>query len=257
MRKKLRIIPFLTCGLVLVLLIPIKSLPNADIANDDTDDVEMISWDGSDYNYKIGDFKNEIDIVSLSVEAVDNENKIAVTLKCQDTPIIDGSHIYEIWIDFEGGRTMGDMIPGAAWFRVGGITSTTVSSASWYVWKNETGGVSNGVDKPTIDTDSKSLSWKSDISSWDILSNSGNWDIEVWSWTSVDTTSVYKETLTSGVSYWDYYPDEASLWEAPESSNSNAANGTPGLECTISLIAFTLMVVILRKNVCRNMKQVK
>jgi len=108
-----------------------------------------------------------------------------------------------------------------------------------------------GDDAPTIV--SNSMSWTTDSNYWDDISNSNNWDVGVWAWTS-DGGQTYAESILSGMSYWDYFPNDESSWEGTDDSSGtttgsdDTSNGsTPGFELYASIFSLALIPVILRK----------
>lgn len=227
----------------------IRAVQNENLGSDSTNDVEKIKYSFPDYDYEKGDFKDEIDIVSLSVTE-DSEN-ITMTLTCEDAPVIDGYHLYWVWISFTGEGTSGT--DAGAWFWTGGYESTNVG-ANWWVWKDTTDFTSlgTGSDKPIINEISNSLSWETNASYWDDLSNHATWTASAWAWTSDNTT--YAQSLTGGFSYWDYYPNDDSVWneDTDETSDTNGepafeAAPTPGLELTLSIISLPLVALIYRR----------
>ena len=223
------------------------ALPSASIGTDLTDDVEKIDWSASTYDYQLGNFKDEIDIVSVDV--VENVDQITLSVTFQAPPVIDATHLYWIWISFvsDGGEDSG----AGAWFHTGGFTDTVASS--WMVAKDVTDYLNIGIgdDAPTIV--SNSMSWTTNSSYWDDLSNSNNWDVGVWAWTSDGQT--YTESILSGISYWDYYPNDESSWEGTSDNTSTTTTGsddkndgsTPGFELYASIFSLALIPVILRK----------
>ena len=230
----------------------VTATPTVTIANDSTNDVGKIIWGGITYNYDKGGFKNEIDIVSLTVETLGNEN-ISTAIIFQNTPIYDGYHLYWIWISFSGEGDEGSA--AGAWFWAGRYSGTTEESA-WWVW----GDYGNFTafaqvnDAPKIDVVAKSLSWETKLEYWDDLSNSGIWTTQVWAWTP-DGTS-YAESIMSGTSYWDFYPNDDSSWESGDDSSTTSdtsSNGTqpsssPGFEISTPILAINTILIAMRKN---------
>ena len=223
------------------------ALPSALIATDQTNDVEKINWsDFLNYEYAQGDFKDEIDIVSVDIEVLANDVKLSVTF--QGPPVLDATHLYWIWISFisEGGEDSG----AGAWFHTGGLSG--IAESYWMVAKNTTdiSNLGTGTDDPTIV--SNTMSWTTNSSYWDDVSNSNNWDVGVWAWTSDNST--YLESLMSGFSYWDYYPDDDSSWGDDSESTSTTTttdegNGenTSGFELYLSLTSLAAVPVVLRR----------
>ncbi|MHA1214119.1 MAG: hypothetical protein ACTSPG_02415 [Candidatus Hodarchaeales archaeon] len=250
MRKKLF---FFTMILVLLgSLTLLKGFPNTTIGTDSTNDVEKISFStGFSYDYDKGDFKDEIDIVSVQVENIGNGN-ISMSVTFQDTPVYDGYHLYWVWISFEGEGDEGSA--AGAWFWAGGYEGSNAAS-SWWVWGNSSDymSIGTGDDEPTINAATHSMSWETNSTYWDDLSNVGNWGVQVWAWTS-DGLS-YAESIMSGTSYWDYYPDDESKWEST-SDNSTTTTGSedndigkssPGFELLFPLISLPVIAALSRK----------
>jgi len=224
-----------------------SALPSVTIGSDLTNDVEKINWSATDYGFEQGDFKDEIDIISVTVE--ENAGQITLSVTFQGPPVIDATHLYWIWISFvsEGGEDS----DAGAWFHTGGFTGTAASS--WMVAKNVTDylNIGIGTDDPTII--SNTMSWTTNGNYWDDLSNSNNWDVGVWAWTSDNKT--YVESILSGVSYWDYYPNDESDWEGTgdisstttTDSNDKTDESTPGFELFASISSLAIIPVILHK----------
>jgi hypothetical protein len=257
MFKKNSMFQIVIFGLILVSISVVKAIPNVDLATDSTNDVERIHWTYPVYDYKKGNFKDEIDIVSLSLTQTGGGVNFTVTLTCQATPIFDGVHVYWIWISFDEGGTQGEN--SGAWFWAGGVEGTE-AEAAWWIWGNTTDYTTfaAGSDEPMIDDGSHSLSWETDGANWDDFDNHDNWEIEAWAWTSDNTT--YAESLTSGFSYWDYYPNENSGWESGNGETSESeeseeseedGNGglgdVPGFEIVIPFLVLPIIILIQRK----------
>ena len=234
-------------GLIFLSLTISGALPSVSLGTDQANDVEKINGSGLPYEYEQGDFKNEIDIVSIAVEEVASDIKISVTF--EGTPVIDATHLYWIWISFldEGGEDS----DAGAWFHTGGFSGTAESF--WMVAKNVTDfmNIGTGDDDPTIV--SNTMSWSTSSTYWDDISNSNNWDVGVWAWTSDNAT--YVESIMSGFSYWDYYPNDESAWEGESDSSTTTTesetepngNGTPGFELIVTFTSLAIVPVILRK----------
>ncbi len=225
----------------------IGALPSTSIGTDQTNDVEKINWSGLTYDYEQGDFKDEIDIVSVTVEKIADDVKLSVTF--QGIPLLDATHLYWIWISFisEGGEESG----AGAWFHTGGLSG--VAESFWMVAKNTSDFLNfgSGTDDPTIV--SNTMSWTTNSSYWDDVSNSNNWEVGVWAWTSDNST--YTESLMNGFSYWDYYPDDESGWEGEDESSTTTSSGgtelngetSPGFEFYLTLASLLTVPVILRR----------
>ncbi|MFX0066214.1 MAG: hypothetical protein ACFFC7_28970 [Candidatus Hermodarchaeota archaeon] len=247
----------IVAGLSLLAILSLTAViaPPTTIGTDTTNDVEKISWTETVvYDYVKGDFKDEIDIVSVAVEESGDEVTLSITF--QATPVVDSTHLYWVWISFAAGGDQGT--DAGAWFYAGGLNAEEVSSF-WWVWKD----VSNfstfgtGEDSPTIV--GTTLSWITNGTYWDDISNSNDWEVAVWAWTSDDLS--YEESITDGVSYWDYFPNDESAWEESDGTSSSSTpttttngNGqpspTPGFEFMIpiaTLATLVLLPVILRK----------
>ncbi|MFX1253281.1 MAG: Heimdall-CTERM domain-containing surface protein [Promethearchaeota archaeon] len=253
----LRIIPIFAglFFLTVLSLTAVIAVPTT-LGTDTTNDVEVISWTGLTYAYQKGDFKDEIDIVSLSVEKSEGliSDEVILSITFQATPVADSNHLYWVWISFAVGGDQGT--DAGAWFYVGGYTAEEVDSF-WWVWKD----VSNfstfgtGTDSPSIV--SNTLSWTTNATYWDDVSNSNDWEVTVWAWTSDNTT--FAGSTTGGVSYWDYFPNDESAWEESDGTSSSSTtttttNGqpspTPGFEFIIPIATLATLVslpVILRK----------
>jgi hypothetical protein len=236
--------------LIFLSLATVSSVSAVAIGTDTTDDVEKIHWEALAYDYQKGDFKDSIDIVSVAVEEVSSNISLSITF--QGPPVVDATHLYWVWIAFtEGGEQQSDI---GAWFYAGGYASDEVSSF-WWIWRDVTNlsGFATGEDAPSIV--GNTLSWSTPASYWDDIANSANWDILVWAWTSDNTT--YTESIMSGYSYWDYYPNDKSSWEDTDGTSTSdetttsdgdgTVNGTPGFELIVVVAAINVLPVIFRK----------
>ncbi|MHA1973602.1 MAG: hypothetical protein ACTSW1_11445 [Candidatus Hodarchaeales archaeon] len=256
MQKKLFYFTAFMILAVLGSLTFVKAMPTTVLGTDSTDDVEKVTYASglTGYDYDRGDYKDSIDIVSVEVEDEGNGN-ISMKVTFQDTPVFDGYHIYWVWITFAGDEADAGSSAGA-WFWAGGYQGTEADSA-WWIWANMSDFLSfgSGNDEPTISAATHSMSWSTNSTYWDDLANVGNWDVQVWAWTSDDLS--YSESLMSGTSYWDFYPDDESQW-AGDSDNSsttstsgaddnNTDSSSPGFELFFPLMTIPVIAALYRK----------
>ncbi len=237
----------MTIGSFLLLFLSItvvSAFPNATIGTDSTNDVERISWSQLSYDYDNGDYKDDIDIVSAAVEGSGDQVTLSITF--QAAPVFDGTHLYWVWISFVTDGEQGS--DAGAWFYAGGFESGS-AEAFWWIWKDTTdfGTFGTGDDDPVIA--GNNLSWVTNSTYWDNLGNSGNWEVAIWAWTS-DGTS-FAASATSGVSYWDYYPNDDSAWESDATTTEEISNGNgdeiPGFELFVSIATLTVIPILIKK----------
>ncbi|MHA2387542.1 MAG: hypothetical protein ACXACW_02350, partial [Candidatus Hodarchaeales archaeon] len=226
--------------LIFLSITVVNAIPNATIVTDSTNDVDKVTWSGLIYDHDNGDYRDDIDIMSAAVE--ENGNNIALSITFQGTPVFDGTHLYWVWISFETGGEEGS--DTGAWFYAGGYESDS-PEAFWWIMGDaldiETLGT--GSDLPVIA--GNTLSWVTNSSYWDDLANSGSWEVSIWAWTS-DGTS-FAESMTLGVSYWDYYPNEESDWNSELSETTTTDGGAPGFDMFVSITTLIAIPIVIKQ----------
>ncbi|MHA1977288.1 MAG: hypothetical protein ACW98F_19685 [Candidatus Hodarchaeales archaeon] len=237
---------YMTIGLFLFMFLSImvvNAFPNATILDDNPNDVDKVTWSGLTYDYDHGDYKDDIDIISAAVEESGNDINLSITF--QGTPVIDGTHLYWVWLSFDVGGEQGGEDAGA-WFYAGGFTSSTPEAFWWVVGDlNDIETYGSGPDLPVIA--GNTITWVTNSSYWDDIGNAGSWEVSVWAWTS-DGTS-YAQSSTLGSNYFDYYPDDDSLWGSTTTTDNEhlGDGGAPGFELAVSMISLIVIPLILKQ----------